>query len=94
VAPTGYSATKTGVGSTARDSSEGNATSGEIEKNGDSDQSLDFGFVASLGGSAAVESAEIPVLSQTGYAPTWFLIVGLFLIAVGTASNRVARRRT
>lgn len=94
VAPTGYSATKTGVGSTARDSSEGNATSGEIEKNGDSDQSLDFGFVAPLGGSAAVESAEIPVLSQTGYAPTWFLIVGLFLIAVGTASNRVARRRT
>ena len=94
VSPPGYSATKTGAGSTERDSSEGNATSEELVKNGDSDQSLDFGFVPPLGGSAPVESAEAPVLSQTGFAPTWFLLVAMCLITLGAASNRFARRRT
>ena len=94
VAPHGYSATKTGAGSTARDSSEGHATSGELVKNGDSDQSLDFGFVVPLSGSAAVDTPANPVLVQTGAAPKWWVIIAMFMIVAGLASKRFVRRRT
>ena len=41
----GYTPTKTGAGTTATDSSNGSATSTDLTADGDSDQTLDFGFV-------------------------------------------------
>ena len=45
--PVGYSATVSGKGTAATGSSTGSATSANLVSNGDSDQTLDFGFVAS-----------------------------------------------
>jgi hypothetical protein len=83
--PAGYTATKTGRGTTATDSSKGSATSVNLTKNGSSDQTLDFGFKRK-----PTESA----LPQTGVDLGGLAITALALLLCGLLTSMHLSRRS
>jgi hypothetical protein len=83
--PAGYTATKTGRGTTATDSSKGSATSANLTKNGSSDQTLDFGFKS---------KTTKPALPQTGVDFGGLAITALALLLCGLLTSRNLSRRS
>jgi hypothetical protein len=83
--PAGYTATKTGRGTTATDSSKGSATSVNLTKNGSSDQTLDFGFKS---------KTTKPALPQTGVDFGGLAITALALLLCGLLTSRNLSRRS
>ena len=83
--PAGYTATKTGRGTTATDSSKGSATSVNLTKNGSSDQTLDFGFKS---------KTTKPALPQTGVDLGGLAITALALLLCGLLTSMHLSRRS
>ena len=83
--PAGYTATKTGRGTTATDSSKGSATSANLTKNGSSDQTLDFGFKS---------KTTKPALPQTGVDFGGLAITALALLLCGLLTSMNLSRRS
>jgi len=83
--PAGYTATKTGRGTTATDSSKGSATSVNLTKKGSSDLTLDFGFKRK-----PTESA----LPQTGVDLGGLAITALALLLCGLLTSMHLSRRS
>jgi hypothetical protein len=83
--PAGYTATKTGAGTTATDSSKGSATSANLTKNGASDLTLDFGFKS---------KTTKPALPQTGVDLGGLAITALALLLCGLLTSMHLSRRS
>jgi hypothetical protein len=83
--PAGYTATKTGRGTTATDSSKGSATSVNLTKNGSSDLTLDFGFKS---------KTTKPALPQTGVDLGGLAITALALLLCGLLTSMHLSRRS
>ena len=83
--PAGYTATKTGRGTTATDSSKGSATSVNLTKKGSSDLTLDFGFKS---------KTTKPALPQTGVDLGGLAITALALLLCGLLTSMHLSRRS
>jgi uncharacterized protein (DUF2141 family) len=83
--PSGYSATKTGAGTSATDSSKGSATSANLTENGSSDMTLDFGFKS---------KTTKPALPQTGVDLGGLAITALALLLCGLLTSMQMSRRS